>query len=518
MKAILVKSGIGVLALLLSFAALTPAFSESSDKDKLALEGYRVVREALEEFFEARGEYPLRLDELKSQGFLDEFPENPYVSGRTMNQVRTLEFASGMLVYHPFSMNGEKIDSYFLGVYGGTERLKWKYYPEQGEFFNPPYLAILYDLQDDPLAKALLRYEFSLAEGSIEDLKKRENRKKIWALPEAVVDNLDEKMKSIAHHFQIAVERYYVDNEEYPPSIETLLSLGYIEKYPQNPYYLIDDEAKMLVSPSDLEAGVRAGNIVYHAFSIDGVNLTDYFLAPIGMHGSDTKDYFYGEPKWDNFYEVLPADTKKDGHPERFLLMLANGSDDHWQEIKNKLRENPAIILHDYAWLSANPDNRAKSKLHEIQLALERYAADNDGLYPQELEIIQEQGYIYPPLNPYKDVVPDAPERMWQVKPGEFVPGGIVYLPFTMPGKEGGLVGYELALMGAKKDGGMDVGAETPEGWKMRWYYLEKVKEIPKGFTDKTDGIPDGIIMVLSSGPEELYEGAEDEDSCADGT
>ncbi len=494
--------GITILALGILLAA---DGERTSLKDSQAVAGWELVRSKLREFYEERGEYPLRLSELVNEGFLEEFPKNPYVGGWRMEQVRSASWAEGKLVYHPFSLGGEKIDSYFLGVYGGSiEKIEGD--PNRLRM-TPSYFSILYGF-DNPLAKALLKYSFSLTETELKDLKKKENRKKIQNLPQTLIDELDAQMKSNAHLFRLMVERFAVDNYgTYPPSIERLQALGYFADYPDNPYYLLDDSAPAKVIPAKLEDGFVAGSVVYHPFVPDGTALETYLLLARGTRQSKSKDLFYGPVAWDNLYYILPEDLEKDGFSEGFLIAFSSVPAENEPSIEKALRDNPGVILQDASWPDAQPDNRAKDALHRIQLSIERYAADDpNGVYPPDLQTLVDEGYLYWPLNPYAEDKEGVKKRMTQVKPGDFEPGGVIYLPFEFPSYEGkGYLAYYLAVYGAEPDGGMDVGSFKDGSFEFYWD-VENVPA-PPNFAGGRDGENDGIIIVLSSGPAEMFAG-----------
>lgn len=68
--------------------------------------------------------------------------------------------------------------------------------------------------------------------------------------------------------------------------------------------------------------------------------------------------------------------------------------------------------------------NRLRHALGTIQLAVERYAVDHEGSYPQSLDLLQPEGYL--------DRLPDSPYggSVRLLKPGEPArPGGVLYLP-----------------------------------------------------------------------------------------
>lgn len=71
-----------------------------------------------------------------------------------------------------------------------------------------------------------------------------------------------------------------------------------------------------------------------------------------------------------------------------------------------------------------------RQRTHEIQIALERYCSDNeDGAYPESFDVLVKLGYLSAlPDNPYYGLVEGAPEKMVQLRVGEFKPGGVVYL------------------------------------------------------------------------------------------
>jgi len=104
-------------------------------------------------------------------------------------------------------------------------------------------------------------------------------------------------------------------------------------------------------------------------------------------------------------------------------------------------------------------DLTALENLHRVQLAIERYAMYNpSGEYPPDLQILVEEGYLdgYEwPHNPYAKGNPGVFLRMHQVEIGNFMPGGIIYYPFEVPGFKG-LSAYNLSVYGATPDSGRD--------------------------------------------------------------
>jgi hypothetical protein len=73
----------------------------------------------------------------------------------------------------------------------------------------------------------------------------------------------------------------------------------------------------------------------------------------------------------------------------------------------------------------ARPHRELRDAAHGIQLAVERYAVDTNGSYPQDIQQLVTRGFIAKwPDNPY------GPGSMQPLKLGDpAVPGGFVYVP-----------------------------------------------------------------------------------------
>ena len=294
----------------------------------------------------------------------------------------------------------------------------------------------------------------------------------------------DMAMKQLTHAIQLGIERYNVDFGVYPDDIQDLIDEGYYEGMPDNPYASLWSQAPAKCIVEELSGRATPGAIVYHPFSISGDYLDGYFLLAGGLKQSKTLDLFYGEPRWDSMMWLLP-DGKADGYPERYIMALG---------VPIIKTEMAVAVTHDAAWLYAQPKYRAKQTLHSVQLAAERWSVDNvDGAYPPDIQTLVKEGYIYMPLNPYYGVVPGATMRIEVCAPGEFKPGGIYYEPFTVPERFGDrLAGYQISIYGDDPKGGIDAGAAFNGAWRF-YPFLEK--------PTNPDGIPDGFIMVLGSGP-----------------
>ncbi len=305
----------------------------------------------------------------------------------------------------------------------------------------------------------------------------------------AAISQADMAMKQLTHAVQLGLERYKLDFGVCPDSLQALLNEGYLTEMPDNPYASLWSQSPAKCIEEDLSFRPTPGAIVYHPYTLDGDSLGGYILLGTGMKDSDTSavsahDLFYGEPRWDSMKYFMP-DGKGDGRPERYVIMLSSPS---------LAPEMVVTVTHDAAWLSAQPDYRAKKALHALQLAAERYSVDDEkGAYPRDIQTLVKEGYIYMPLNPYYGVVPGATMRIEVCAPGEFKPGGIVYIPFTMPDRSGAeLVGYQIGIYGGEPDGGIDAGAVIDGEWRF-YPFLEK--------PTNPDGVPDGFIVVLGSGP-----------------
>jgi hypothetical protein len=311
----------------------------------------------------------------------------------------------------------------------------------------------------------------------------------------AAIAQADLAMKKITHAVQLGLERFNVDVGVYPDSIQELFNEGYLDGMPDNPYASLWSQAPAKCIVEEMSPRATPGAIVYHPFSISGDSLDAYFLLAAGLDTSKTHDLFYGEPRWDSLSFLLPS-GKGDGRTESYIMLLPS--------VPIIAPDMVVAVSHDAAWLEAQPMTRAKEALHSVQLAAERWSVDDvKGAYPPDIQTLVKEGYIYMPLNPYYGVVPGATMRIEVCAPGEFKPGGIVYQPFTMPEKSGdGLVGYQIGIFGDDPDGGIDAGATIDGTWRF-YDFLEEPKN--------PDGISDGFVMVLGSGPSP-------EGECAAGT
>jgi hypothetical protein len=74
--------------------------------------------------------------------------------------------------------------------------------------------------------------------------------------------------------------------------------------------------------------------------------------------------------------------------------------------------------------------DQLKQNLHSYQIALERCGSDSEGgTYPTDFDELIEKGYLDGLLdNPYYGLVDGAPPKMLQKRPGEFVPGCVIYV------------------------------------------------------------------------------------------
>lgn len=103
---------------------------------------------------------------------------------------------------------------------------------------------------------------------------------------------------------------------------------------------------------------------------------------------------------------------------------------------------------------SREADSIGKQNLHAIQLAVERYAAnDPQGSYPASLSQLQPHDYLFTasgspiiPMNPHARGC--KPQPVPEVPPGEYTAGGVTYVPhFTQQGEGPPQVsGYALIL------------------------------------------------------------------------
>ncbi len=292
----------------------------------------------------------------------------------------------------------------------------------------------------------------------------------------------DMAMKQNVFAVQLAVERHKADFGTCPDSMQALADEGYLAVMPDNPYASLWSQAPAKCVEEDLSFRPTPGAIVYHPYTLDGDSLGGYIILGAGMKGSNTSgvfeyDLFYGEPRWDSMKYFMP-DGKGDGRPESYVIMLSSPS----------LTPDMAVsVTHDAAWLNAQPDYQAKKALYAMQLAVERYGVDND-VYPPNLQTLIDLGYIYWPVNPYYGLR-GAPLRIPACAPEGFAPGGVIYEPIRF---DGHIKAYQMGIFGDDPDGGIDAGALVDGTW--HFYDLFEEPRNP-------DGVPDGLIMVLSSGP-----------------
>lgn len=294
----------------------------------------------------------------------------------------------------------------------------------------------------------------------------------------------DMAMKQLTHAIQLGIERYNVDFGVYPDDIQDLIDEGYYEGMPDNPYASLWSQAPAKCIVEELSGRATPGAIVYHPYTTDGNHLDGYILLAAGLKESNTHDFFYGEPRWDSLHGFM-ENCNGDGRPERYIILLTS---------HGLTPDMVVMVSHDAAWLNAQPSTRVKEALHSVQLAAERWSVDDaDGAYPPDIQTLVKEGYIYMPLNPYYGVVPGATMRIEVCAPGEFKPGGIYYEPFTVPERFGDrLAGYQISIYGDDPKGGIDAGAAFNGAWRF-YPFLEKPKN--------PDGVPDGFILVLGSGP-----------------
>ncbi|MEP0815025.1 MAG: hypothetical protein HRF49_10215 [bacterium] len=86
------------------------------------------------------------------------------------------------------------------------------------------------------------------------------------------------ELKSSSHAIQLAVERYAVDNEGlYPADLDELVRLGYMDRFPPNPYYGLVADAPPVMDQA-FEGTIRAGQVVY---AVNGYR-DRYVIAPLG--------------------------------------------------------------------------------------------------------------------------------------------------------------------------------------------------------------------------------------------
>ena len=113
-------------------------------------------------------------------------------------------------------------------------------------------------------------------------------------------------------------------------------------------------------------------------------------------------------------------------------------------------------------------ESEAKANCHAIQIAVERYGADHQGLYPENTDVLLTDGYLeHFPMNAFtwEPMIP-----MIEVDFGSpDYPGNFSYLPYVF---EGEITGYYLLGYTDENEPGQDINA---------------------------DGIPDHVIIVVNS-------------------
>ena len=99
---------------------LTPAYPEEdvwmSEEAQASLRG---IQDAVEAFNIDGGTYPRKIDALIEEGFLAEFPPNPYNDFMPMRPKLLTDYSAGDFVYIPV-YSGDRFDSYFLLLFGGN--------------------------------------------------------------------------------------------------------------------------------------------------------------------------------------------------------------------------------------------------------------------------------------------------------------------------------------------------------------------------------------------------------------
>lgn len=299
----------------------------------------------------------------------------------------------------------------------------------------------------------------------------------------------DKQMMQLLHAVQLGVERYAVDYGAFPPSLQPLMDEGYLSDPPANPYFGLDKNAPERLVEEELEWRPTPGAVVYHPYSLNGSTLDGYILLAAGTkesgaNGLHAHDLFYGEPRWDSL-RLLLEDGQGDGRPEQYIILLSR---------PQLSPENVLAVARGASLAPSDLMQQVREAAYSVQLAVERYGVDHDGVYPPDLQAVVDEGYIYWPLDPYYGSSPEIPLRVQPTTPGHFIPGGVIYEPYALPERFGNsLVGYTIAIYGADTDGGQDVGAVVNGEWLFYDPFAEEEAA--------RDGIPDGIILVLSSGP-----------------
>ena len=122
-------------------------------------------------------------------------------------------------------------------------------------------------------------------------------------------------------------------------------------------------------------------------------------------------------------------------------------------------------------------DAMIKARLHQVQLAVERWGVDHsspnsdDSTYPMSMDDVVEKGYAEKGFYANPITASSLKDRNAQARPfGQWSAGDFSYVPQVMDGK---CIGYMLVAYGAKPDDGWDVN---------------------------DDGKNDGVIIVLTSG------------------
>ncbi|OYT41390.1 hypothetical protein B6U80_01460 [Candidatus Pacearchaeota archaeon ex4484_26] len=101
---------------------------EIKEKDIEAITNLHKVQLAIERYaaYNPTGEYPPDLQTLIDEGYMHEWPKNPYAKGNPgvflrMHQVDLGNFMPGGIIYDPYKYPGYKgLSGYHLSVYGAT--------------------------------------------------------------------------------------------------------------------------------------------------------------------------------------------------------------------------------------------------------------------------------------------------------------------------------------------------------------------------------------------------------------
>jgi len=142
-----------------------------------------------------------------------------------------------------------------------------------------------------------------------------------------------------------------------------------------------------------------------------------------------------------------------------------------WQEVMSSGIRHPLLI-------SSDLESEVKSNLHSIHTAIERYAVDNNGKYPETSKELIELRYLSKfPLNPYTN------EQMKDVAFGERAPGEFTYVPVKNPESKV-IDGFYLIGYGESENNYDKLNNEA-------LIKNNVVEENP-------DGVPDDVLLIVT--------------------